>query len=155
MSIFDGLQFLMILHFLVLQCTTNGATHRFYILNRNLHMLRSILNPILTPLLGFWISALSTNCGTNYGNNAWLSLIKFANGSIENRSEIAYIKFQPNRLVGKLFYFTFTLLRGVFLHTLHIFLVLIKSFALAMDSVLEPTRNFLELHLWDHRLNHK
>ena len=42
--------FFMILHFLVLQCTTNGATHRSNMSHCNLHRLRSILNPIMSPL---------------------------------------------------------------------------------------------------------
>ena len=62
--ILDALQFLVILHFLVLQCTTNGANLPSYALISNLHALRSILNPIITPLetLHFEIRVLYNNC---------------------------------------------------------------------------------------------
>ena len=52
-----ALQFLVILHFLVLQCTTNGANSPPTPLIRNLHALRSILNPILNSFtwLDFWL----------------------------------------------------------------------------------------------------
>ena len=55
--ILDALQFLMIFHFLVLQCTTNGANLPFNLLVSNLHALGSILNPILTTFkwLDFWL----------------------------------------------------------------------------------------------------
>ena len=47
----------MIFHFLVLQCTTNGANLPFNLLVSNLHALGSILNPILTTFkwLDFWL----------------------------------------------------------------------------------------------------
>ena len=55
--ILDALQFLVILHFLVLQCTTNGANSPSNPLISNLHALRSILNPILNSFkwLDFWL----------------------------------------------------------------------------------------------------
>ena len=54
--IFDA-QFLMILHILVLQCTTNCANLPSNPLISNLHALRSTLNPILNSFkwLDFWL----------------------------------------------------------------------------------------------------
>ena len=49
---FGALKFLMFLHFLVLQCTTNGANSSSQPLFSNLHAPRIILNPIMTIFKG-------------------------------------------------------------------------------------------------------
>ena len=59
--IFDVLQFLMILHFLVLQCTTNGVIGLSNLFIIVLHVLRSILNPIFAPYIVLWDFVIRAN----------------------------------------------------------------------------------------------